>query len=331
MLARMQNSLRMMGKQIHDLRSPQVTGLYSGQRTELTWAKVIDSYENVPEIYKEFFKPYLASGQAFPYTILTPAYETFACRITGKLVCVLDRGIHILEGNGKDLLVQCYPLEGISHVEVSSMLLDFRIKIIGVTSEGIPTSSIFRCSSVTDYLFTPILGNIRLHAVPPKDAAQPPDLEMFDGWVDLNYKFMNLARHSLLGEEKVICAILQPEIRASRFRILGRTFYKTISPTHVCILTDRELIMIREELLQGRDDKYGGIWEYVPLQKVEALSVRVKNDDLLALSVQLVTNEQFERLFQASMKNEVAQLRVQFDELHRQVSSTYGRIIAKIS
>jgi hypothetical protein len=126
---------------------------------------------------------------------------------------------------------------------------------------------------------------------------------------------MNYARNSLLGPEEVLGAILQPEIKAERFRILGKTYYRTISPTHTCILTDRELILIREEVLQDRNDKYGGIWDFIPLNKISSLSISRINGDMLALSVKLSTNESFECLFQASKASEVEQLPVRFHEL----------------
>ena len=308
MLARMHNTLRMMGRQFHDLRNDGGLKLIPDERAELTWAKVIEWYDKVPEVYREFFDSHLSKGQVFPYIVSTPAFETLGCRISAKLVCAIEDKIYVLEKSGNTFTAQCYPLDAISYVEVSSMLLDLRIKISGTTKEGILTSSILWSSSATDYLFTPILKMIRLHTVGSKDTVRNSDLERFDLWIELNFKFMNLARHSVLGGEKVIHAILQLEIRASLFKILGRTFYRTTSPTHACILTDRELILIHEEALQGRKDKYGRIWEYIPLNKIAALSMSRKEDNLLALSIQLVTDEHFECLFEASMKDEVDQL-----------------------
>jgi hypothetical protein len=282
MLAKMHDILRVIGRKSQKPGTVGAPELSAGEQTKLTWARVIESYDNVPEAYKGFFDPLLASGQVFPYTVLAPAFETFGYRITEKLVCALDREIHVLERNGNSFKVQSYPLDGISHVVVRTILLDSRIKISGVTKQGI-TSSIVRFNSVTDYLFTPILRRIRLKAVDSKDMVGSSELSKFDQWINSNYKFMNFARHSLLGGEKVIHVMLQPEIRESRFTFLGRTFYKMISPTHVCILTDRELIMIREEAVQGRKDKYGGTWDYNPLNKITALTLNTKDDNMLTL------------------------------------------------
>jgi hypothetical protein len=80
-------------------------------------------------------------------------------------------------------------------------------------------------------------------------------------------------------------------------------------------LTNRELIMIREQLLQNRKDNYGGIWDYIPLNKIATLSVNPKDENLLTLSIRMLTDGQLEFLFQAALKEEFDQLVEQFRDL----------------
>lgn len=312
MLARMQKGLRAVGRNIRGSGRSWGTGLYSDNRTHRTWARVIECYDNIPEAFKKFFDPHRASGRTFPYTVFTPGLETRECKITAKLVSLFEREIVFLETDGKGLAAQIYPLEGISLVKMSSMLLDSRFELHGLTTGGIQTSSTVRFSTATDFLFTPVLRKIRLHAVRLDGAVRASSVETFDDWITSNFKFMNLARRSLLGGDRVLHAILQPELRISRFRFLGRTYYRILSPTHVSILTDRELILIHEEALDDRDDKYGGIWLYLALNKIGSVSMSRKNGSLLTLSVQMLSGECFESIFQASMEPEVDQLLVKF-------------------
>jgi hypothetical protein len=313
MHVRIQNTLRLLGKQIQNLRALGSSRQSFSVRAEWTWAKPIRCYEDLPELYREPVRPLLTAEQAFPYTVLTPAYGTFRQQISEKLVCVLDNEIYVLERNGSAVTGICYPIDEIWYVEVSSMLLEYRIRIAGRTSEGVPASSIFRCSTATDYMFTPILRKIRLGC--SEETAGVRDTAPFDPWSRLNFKFMNFARNSLLGGENVLCAVLQPEIKTARFRGLGRIYYRMISPTHTCILTDRELILIREEALPGRKDKYGGIWKYIPLSRVSSLSISRKNSELLALSVQMQENEVLECLFEDSKSSEVSQCLIHYNTL----------------
>ncbi len=315
------NLLWMVWRQIHALLTVALPVQDPTEQTRLSWARVINSYAAVPKAYKDFFEPFLAEGRTFPYTILTPTFEGFIRRTTEKLVCDFGHEIDVVKRTGKTFEAQCYPLEGISYVELRTILLDSRIKISGVTKQGVPASSTFRFNSVTDHLFTPILERIRLAALDSadakesKDAARRSELEVFDQWVRLSYKFMNYARRSVLRGDKVVQAILQPEIRVRVFTVLGRTHYRRISPTHATILTDRELIIIREDARQRADTRYSGIWDYIPLTKIETLSLSEKGNNLLVLSVQLPESERFELLFQASAKPDVDQLLARHREL----------------
>jgi len=211
---------------------------------------------------------------------------------------------------------QCYPIDGINYIEVKSILLDSHIKISGVTKQGVSTSTTIKFNSANEYLFTPILQKMRSAISESKSAVQSSELDKFDYLLRSNYKFMNYARQSLLAGEKVIQSILQPEIRVPVFKALGRIFSKTISPTHISILTDRELIVIREDEPQNRTvGKYGGLWNYIPLNKIASLTLNGKDDDLLILSIQLPESIRLEYLFQASAKHELDQLLDRFNEL----------------
>jgi hypothetical protein len=302
----------MISKQNH--RVPRES---ADELTRSSWAKPITSYDDVPKVYKSFFEPFHADGQEFPYTVLTPSYERFIHRTTEKLICVWDHEIYILERSGNTFETQCYPFGQISCIEFRTILLDSYIKLSGITQHGDPGSATLKFNSVTDYLFTPILKKIRLATVDPGDTAQSSESEKFDYLVRSNYKFMNYAKRSLLGGEKVIHAILQPEIRSRAFTFLGMTYHRTISPAHMSILTDRELIIIREEARRIGAERYGGIWDYIPLNKIVTLSLSEKDNNLLSLSIRLPENACLEFLFLASAKQEINQLLDKFREWER--------------
>jgi hypothetical protein len=161
----------------------------------------------------------------------------------------------------------------------------------------------------------PIVNRIRLAGAASQVEIRNPELRNFDHWFDLDFKFMNFANRSILEGEKVIHAILQPEIRASRLTILGNRFSRRVSPTVASILTDRELIMIREEEKQIATERYGGIWTYIPLKKIAKLSLSPKDGSLLVFSIRLLSGDHREYLFQSSAKREIDQLLERFGEL----------------
>ena len=311
----MRNILRATWRQVHNSTITGLPNLSGAELARSSWATPIESYANVPDVYKDFFTPFLGDKSAFPYTVLTPSHERFIHKASEKLISDFGNEIYILERNGDTFDMQCYPFDGITYVEFRTALLASSIKICGMTSQGIYTSSTLIFSPVTDYLFTPILKRIRLATIDSRGVIQNSNSDQFDYLVKVNYKFMNYARRSLLGGEKVVHTIVQPEIRERMLTFLGKTYYRIIVPTHMSILTDRELIMIWEEDTKRREDRYGGIWIYIPLGKIASLSVSKKNIGLLVLFIQLPGNCCFEFSFRVSAREEINQLLDRFREL----------------
>jgi hypothetical protein len=140
---------------------PKLPLLTAVEQTKLSWAKAIESYDEVPEVYRASFETLVGDASRFPHAVLTPSYAGFITRAKEKLVCCLDGKIYVLEEARGHLASTCYSIGDISYVEVGSVLLQSWIKIRGLTSGGVLTSSEFKFNSVTDYLFTPIVERIR--------------------------------------------------------------------------------------------------------------------------------------------------------------------------
>lgn len=299
--------LRTAWESVISPRIEKLPWLTAGELTRLSWAKAVESYDKVPEIYKGFFKTLLGDTSEFPYAVLTPTFEGFIRRDNEKLIFSLGSKVYVLERARDKLTSTCYPFEAISYIEVGAILLNSWIKIRGVASNGILTSCTLKFNSVTDYLFTPILEKIRTATHTAGDTDQSSERAKFDYLAHLNFKFMNYARRSIVPGEKVLHTILQPEIRAKILMLFGKSWFRTISTSHLVILTDRQLIIIKDENPGGgRDDtRYGGIWNYIPLDKITSVSLAEKGDNLLTLSIHLPQNDQIDSLFSVSNKQEV--------------------------
>ncbi len=113
---------------------------------------------------------------------------------------------------------------------------------------------------------------------------------------------------------------MQPPIRAPKLTLLGKTFYRTISPAHMSILTDRELIVIREDTRWSDEVKYGGVWDYIPLERIISLSEIEKGNGLLELTIQVPESARLELVFQASARRNIDQFLVQFREMTQVVA-----------
>lgn len=313
MFGKMHRALESIGGWMHTSRIRWLLSLHREEGTKSAWAKKIVTLEGIPELYLGYFEAHCPDDGSFPYTVLVPGFDRLGHAVSEKLISSFEQEIHVLERNGDAFSAQCFPVDEIRYVEVRTVLLDSHIKVSGQTSAGVPTSAVIQFNSVTDYLFTPILNTIRNGF--PIHPGQGSGSYEWEDWSNSNFKFMNYARRSLMRGERVIHAILQPEIRTDRFTFLGRSLSRMLSPTHAVLLTDREWITIREEAVQGRQDKYGATWVYIPLNKITASALDVVNDDLLALSIQLPEKERFDYLFQTSKEAEVRPLLDRLQEL----------------
>lgn len=306
-----QNPFRTIGRQIQSILPTQP---FNAPKT-LEDAKLIETIEAVPEGYREFFLPYLSRGEVFPYTVLTPSYEVSAGTVTAKLICAIDHTFYVLEEQDEDgLLKACYPIDEMNYVEVIHRPADLQITIHGVTNLGRPAVSVFGCSRSTSPIVAPLLQRIRLRIVALNEKAPSRHTERLDRWNELNTQVLDMARHCLMPGETVIESILQPEIRTSLFSPDRAMRGEKCAP-HICILTDKELVMIREDPALSRKDQFGSICHFVPLNKISSLKVTHERESLLVVSVRILNGEVFESLFDVSLENEVIQFLSKTHEL----------------
>ena len=277
------------------------------ERTRASWAKSVTCYSQLPEAFQDLFKTRLGGTSIWPYTVLMPTYEGFMRRENSKLICSLNDKIYVMERVRNKTICTCYPIDDIGYVEVGVVLLYAWIKISGLASDGVKSSSTLKFNAVTDYLLAPIIEKARSAAGSPGDVDRNLELAKFDYLAQSNFKFMSYGRHSILPGEKVIHTFLQPEIQEKILTVFGRPFFRTVATAHISILTDRELIFIREEE-QSRwslNARYGGTRSYIPLNKITSVSVARKESDLLALSIHLPGNDQIVSLFSTSNESEL--------------------------
>jgi hypothetical protein len=181
------------------------------------------------------------------------------------------------------------------------------ITLRGVCEDGRLATSRLVFNNVTSYLFEPVIQKIR-RAGPARWSGDPEvELGKFDYLVKPHYKFMNYGRRSILPDECVVATLLQPEIKEQVLGIFGKSFYKTLANAHLLILTDRELILLLEENQpSGRSTtRYGGIWDYIPLEKVCGVNLVEREGGLSVLSIRLPGGDQLEALFSSDVREEL--------------------------
>jgi hypothetical protein len=299
----------------------QTAQLTGARQTMMSWSKVIESYEAVPEAYKSIFASNSNTGRAFPFTVLAPSLDRSTHNTSEKIIYEFDNAIHIAENKGGRISTQGYPLASIRDVEMGNILLKSWMTISGVTGAGTMSSSTIDFSASTEErCFTPFLNKIRPVPVGDDEPWKKVEQKKFDYLAPLNFKFMNFGRSCLIQGEKVIRIILQPEIREQSWSLLGYKFYRTVSPAHVIILTDKELILIYddERTEANKGVRYGGVWRYIPLHNIASMSLTELPNDLMTLSITLSPEGEIKKIFQVSSKQELEQLQEELERVIKQ-------------
>jgi hypothetical protein len=282
--------------------------LSAAEQTRLSWARPVRSRDELPSAYHSFFDARPA-GEAFPDAVLTPTFAGFMRRETEKLLCCLDDQLIVLERTSGAPKCMAFLLNDVNYVEVGGVLLKAWFKVQGRANNEQPLTTVtLRYNAVTDWLFVPFIERIRGTGADPVNVPRDLELSKLDDVVLPSFKFRNYARHSILPGDRIIAVLAQPEERRPVIRLGHWSYQRTIILAHVLILTDRELIIIRDDPDSPRSldqTRYGGVRDYIPLDRIERIAWRAKDAEVLSLALELPLGDRVESLFAAQRRAEV--------------------------
>jgi hypothetical protein len=100
---------------------------------------------------------------------------------------------------------------------------------------------------------------------------------------------MNFARESLVSGEKVLYSIWEPKIRQSWLRRFRLPVMRTLHTAHLLILTDQEVILIREDerVTENKGIRYGGVWQFIPVRQIATAEIVDPDRDTIQLVLSL--------------------------------------------
>jgi hypothetical protein len=239
-----------------------------------TWIRVINSYEEIPSGFQEVFPEPVTQ---FPYALLIPEEQlsSFHKKRDAKLVCLYEDRLVILEDIRGKARSTDYPLDTITHLEHGRVLLESWLKI-STPSES--TTIMF--NTVSDQFFTPVIEAIRAngsHLELQQQAEQvrhQQELSKLGYLWKINFKYFNLGRQSIIPGEKIVETVYQPDICLPALNIFKKPVFSKSLTGHLMILTDKELILIREskKTKTPKENLYGGIFTYIPLHRIQHVS-----------------------------------------------------------
>jgi hypothetical protein len=271
--------------------------LQTGARQTMgSWVKPIANFAEVPPAYKDAIHRLRGAEKNVPLMVLAPPVDGEKSPRCEKLLLWLDETLYILENHDGTIQQISFPKKDLGYLEVGRVLLYSWFTVTGINSEGESASNTVVYNTATHRHVQPFFNALRsLSGIP-----FPRNRRAFNYLAHQNFKFFNFAKNSLKGEEEVLATILQPEVTRNLFSsILQGNFSHLVINAHLTILTELELIFIEEdpENLQRNGNRYGGIWYYVPLENLLAISETKREDTLLNLSFKIKPNISLERVY----------------------------------
>jgi len=268
-----------------------------------SWARSLHSVEDLPQPFQEAFSSLFSDGP-FPYVIYAPPDRWGIKSTPAKLLCLGDNKFVMFEQTGSSISTQSFKCQEITLIEKSTSLLYSWLKIQGIIG-GQSTSALIEYNTVVNDLFVLVVNNLRTvtHVPSQTHKVEKTSTDPFRKLSLQNLKFMNLAQESLLPGEDPVFWIFQQTIRGKALFF----FPSLISTAHMHILTEHELILIREEYNKSsKKGNYGAILTYIPLSKVSALEIVADSKTLyLRLAIHLALNEEILSLFEPSKKQKL--------------------------
>ena len=281
-------------------RSDESSTLSAAEQTRFSWARLVRSVAELPEVYHPFVAALPTNG-AFPYAVLTPTFAGFLRREPEKLVCTVGDILYVAEKVKSSLAITRYACADVQYLQAGAVLLNDWLEIHGRTDEGTFVVTRFKFNAVTERLFAPFIEKIRGVTDYPSGIDREAELIRLDQTDLLSFKFRNYARRSILPGAQFIASAAQPEIRRTVVKLAGLSYQRTVATAHLLILTNRELIMISDDPdspRSGNGSRYGGVWGYIPLGKITGVDQSTQDSGLLKLTVQLPFADRIEVLFQ---------------------------------
>lgn len=284
--------------------------LTGSKQTMASWARIIEAPEDIPPAYQDAYAALTQNTPKFPTLILTPASRELSRKVSEKLFWITDNFLTVLERDGKQITRQQFNLDTLRDVEVGTILLYSWITISGILQTGEFAVSTFGFNTATLRHFTTLLERARGFPEKAPSVVSHTEQAKLDYLQGSAYKFMNFGKSSLRPDARILSSLWQPEVRVKSFDLLGVKLYRTISTAHLLIITDKEIIFIRDDprIKSVRGARHGGVWRYIPRRSLVAAELSESTGDLLSMTLFLTDNGHLDILFTPEQRGALSEI-----------------------
>lgn len=279
------------------------------QNTMSQWPIMVKRPSQIPDSFCEALD--MEFGAKWPYSVFIPPNKWDTAGKRPKVFSMVEDGIMYFEDMKTEVKQVFYPFEDILYVEIGRMLLSSWMTIHGMV-HGQYRQSTISYNTVRDDLFDPIIERIRTCITPDEALLEGQNGERLSDLKQLDMKFLNYTKNSLLPGEKIINIIYQPSVQEAH----QQTMSELPEHTHAVVLTDNELILIKEDNHKYKNihSNYGVVKEFIPLTHIAEMSTEEAQSSL-KMHVNLNDKDELDRTFTDDQSDKLSQLIDKFKRL----------------
>jgi hypothetical protein len=243
---------------------------YEQKKITVPYPKPIHSWQEIPASYQDAFSP----TSTLPAMIFIPGSRSVLRRRPEKLIVPEHDRLVVYEGSLA--AKKEFPFEELLYIDHEKMLSAFWLTL--VCQRQIST---IRYLSKDDTCFSTILETLRRRSSQkePSSATSDSRYNKLEELSQASYKFLRMARTSLLPEQTIVDVYFQPAYKSKK-TLYGGLLRKTVTyAPHLSVLTNTELIVIQESepIRTITYNQYAGKQLFIPYRSLR--EVHMKEDD----------------------------------------------------
>lgn len=264
----------LIGKIVADRQQELQRWFYYYEQKKITvpYPEQIRTWQQIPAAYQDVFPP----TDTMPYIIFIPGSRSMLRRRSEKLLVLEHDRLVVYEGN--TAAKKEFPFDELLYIDYEKMLSAFWLTLVCQHQ----TSSI-RYLSKEDTCFSTILESLRVRlsqgessCVPMEDTSLPQKIDEFP---HVPYKFLKIARTSLLPGQKIVDVYFQPAYRSKK-NLFGQFIGKTVTyAPHLSLLTEKALIVVQESepIRMITYNQYAVKQLFIPYRSIQEVQMQEEN------------------------------------------------------
>lgn len=263
---------------------------------------VITKVGELPVPLQEPFAGLLKAGASFPDALYIPSSNWGDEISPEKILADFEDHLFIIERDEEGIRQMIFAHKDINYIQNGRILLESWILVSGMV-DGERKSHMILYNSVDEKKVLPIINAIRKRVNQMTDQEFNNREEFMDLYPD-NLKFFNYSNRSVIKGEKVLFTLYQDSIKNRFYRVIDNR----IAPSHILILSDKEIIIITETLSKHKEaDSYSGVVTYISLHQVKDVLLPERAKNQFSLDIIMTGDDRITSVYTDDKEDELRQ------------------------